>query len=1147
MILRNSKLFTLLLSFVLLSTYSFSSEGSSPLQKGKWVKVKVDKSGVYKITYDDLINWGFSSPQNVQVFGNGGAKIPTLISADDEIGLKETALYLDYGSDGVWNSGDFVAFYAEGPDVFKRYMRNDDDLFYSYFFNEYCRESYYFVTCNQEEPLKVAAEDNADLSTDYSVSGLDYFAGNEYNEKNLIKSGNKWVTDFDKSFSVEFSFPELVDDSKILFHSGFLLKANNSATLRVYANGDFNNSVATSPFDESEYIDNYSHNLDGEVLATSNLELEFTFSEDEYNTIMGCDYIYVNARRKPFVTYGQQLVMDQKANDYSVAEYNINANKEYVVWDVTDNNNPKELSTTYSGGELQFKTNGAFEHRLWLFEMSNLYSPVFVESVDNQDLEGLEDVDMVIISSDELRSEAERIAELHKNEDGLSVFIVNQKQIFNEFSSGRPDIGGIRAFMKCLYEKPDSRLKYLLLFGDGQYDNRKFDASSNLIMTYQSLQSSNSSYSFTSDDYYCIFGDGEGVKNMGDFVGDMAISVGRMPVNDVEEAKVAADKLYAYYNAKENLGYWCNNVCFVADDADAKKNVPEVYHTYHSEDYANVLLEQDPRFHIDKVYLEAYDEEVSVGGQRYPSAEKSISDAIKEGVLLLSFSGHGSIDRMTQEVVLSNHHVDEWKNIDKLPVVITASCEISTYDQPDDQTLGEKLFRQPDGGAIALLTTARTVFAQSNWQLGMNLFTHIANPNYCLGDALRVAKNNTQKGVDFKQNKRKFVLLGDPALRLHLPKQKVILSSINDIPKEDFQDTIKAMDKVTLKGYVGYDVSVETTYVDTVYSGDSYTVEHIDTIYTTVSLDSAYNGVVYVSLYDKKRTITAEGKNATVSYSDQTNIVYKGKASVEKGEFVVEFVAPKDILPFYGASKLVFIANDSSAIAGGHVSDIVLGGKAEDVVVDDEGPEIELFINDTTFVDGGLTDESPILLVKIKDESGVNLASGAIGHDAVAVVDENWSEMESLNGYYETELNTYKKGWIKYPLNELEEGRHEVMVRVWDVANNASEEYISFYVSSSASLAIDQVMNYPNPVSNYTKFYFEHNQQNVQLEYTVSVYNMAGSLVAEISENVDSDSFRVGPVEWQADDIAPGIYKYTITVKVGEEEAVGQNSLVILR
>ena len=699
----------------------------------------------------------------------------------------------------------------------------------------------------------------------------------------------------------------------------------------------------------------------------------------------------------------------------------------------------------------------------------------------------------------------------------MNVEVVNPKQIFNEFSSGRQDVSAIRDFAKMLYEQ-ENPLKYLLLFGDASYDPKeRLPNNTNYVISYQSANSTNELYSYVSDDFFALLDNEESILSNSANIPFLDIGVGRFPVQTEEEAKIVVDKVISY-NSNESYGDWRLNMCFVGDDNDEIETV----HSLQAEQLADFIAINHPSYNVDKIYLDAYQQESSTGGQRCASVNNAISDAINKGMFLVNYTGHGGELGWAHERILEIDDINSWRNTNKLPLFMTATCEFSRYDDPDRVSAGEQVFLKENGGAIALLTTSRVVFTGSNLDLNTsfleNIFTDNQDANR-LGDVLIRTKNNV---VDVSNtNHRNFTLLGDPALQLAYPKYNIVL---NQIP-----DSAKALGMVNISGEIQSN---------------------------GIKLKN-FNGIVYPKVYDKRRDYQTLGQDESpvFVFDLQKNLIFKGKSSVENGEFSFSFIVPKDINYDYGTGKVSLYAKgfvgDKLFDAYGHNLDIVIGGTSSEYIEDFEGPQIELFMNDTNFVFGGITDNNPSLYAILFDDSGINTVGNGIGHDMLAILDEESANPIVLNDFYESDINSFRRGIINYPFNTLSEGKHTLTARVWDVHNNSSQETLEFVVISSNNLTIQNLLNYPNPVVDYTSFYFDHNQNNEEMSIVLKILDLKGNIVKEIKDNIIPNGYKYGPIQWNGKSdsgakLKPGVYIFSLFASLKNGEISNNSGRLIL-
>jgi hypothetical protein len=699
--------------------------------------------------------------------------------------------------------------------------------------------------------------------------------------------------------------------------------------------------------------------------------------------------------------------------------------------------------------------------------------------------------------------QAVRLATMHNQDDDLSTAIVTPEAIYNEFSSGSQDVSAIRDFMKMFYDRNTSsgKLPYLLLFGDGSYDYKDFHKeNTNFVLTFQSPESFDPVHSYTYDDYFGFLDDSEGTGSF-----DMVdIGIGRLPVKTAEEAKSLVDKIFIYAGQGSSVqGDWRNMITFVADDEDDNEHMSQ------ADQLANFINAGNQQFNIDKIYLDSYQQSATPSGNRYPDVNKAITQRIEKGTLIMNYTGHGGETGWAHEEVLQLSDINSWDNREKMAVFVTATCEFSRYDDPVRTSAGEQVLLNPLGGGIALFTTSRPTFGTPNMAINQSFYKYAlpvpGASHPLMGDIIRDAKR--ESGSD--ENGRKFVLLGDPALRIVTPQLKVITTQINNKLIDSEPDTLSALSKITISGIIAN-------------SGDEKL--------------TSFNGTLTVSVFDKPTEITtlANDGGTPFTFSLQKNLLYKGHVEVTDGGFTFSFIVPRDISYKYGLGKISYYAQNGEEDAAGSYENIVIGGDGENAQTDNAGPEIGLYMNDFYFVNGGTTDENPALLALVSDKSGINTAGTGIGHDMVAVLDENYDAPYILNDYYESDVNTYESGRVLFPFVGLSEGAHTLLVKAWDVYNNSSESALDFVVVTSGSFIMENVMNFPNPFSDYTDITFSHNQQGKLLATTVTIFSITGKPVVTLYQEGQDFGSRSLPVRWDGRTstgnlAACGVYIYKIT------------------
>ncbi|HFC00045.1 MAG TPA: type IX secretion system sortase PorU, partial [Phaeodactylibacter sp.] len=715
---------------------------------------------------------------------------------------------------------------------------------------------------------------------------------------------------------------------------------------------------------------------------------------------------------------------------------------------------------------------------------------------------------------------AEKLRDHRMSHSNINVTIVRLDQIYNEFASGAADVTAIRDFAKMLLDRSD-QFKYLLLFGDGSFDyknitglNRSDDGetNNNIIPPYETNRSLHTIYAFPSDDYFGLLSEGEGTPNL---TGKLDIAIGRLPFKNEEEATDMVDKIIHYDTSPNTLGDWKNRIAFVGDDEDSGK------HSIDANGVSNLLKSEHKVYNHEKIFLDAYQQVSTSGGQRFPDAVSDINRNIFKGLLSINYLGHGGGSGWAQERILQRQQILNWDNFDKLPLMITATCSFTGYDDPNSVTAGELCMLNKKGGVIGLFTTVRAVFSNSNKELTeavfRNMFDRGANGEiFTIGDISRIAKNE----LGDTENKRKFALIGDPSMRLALPKYNISTTKINgNVVDTSSQDTIQALQKVTIEGQIeDFDGNILTDF----------------------------NGKIFPTIFDKSTTVRTLGQDEGSLIFDfdlQKNVIFKGVASVTNGKFTFTFIVPKDINYSYGFGKISYYAHDGvSTDAAGYYDKITIGGTNPNAIADNQPPVVEVYMNSEEFVFGGITDENPVLLVQLSDDNGINVVGNSIGHDLTGVLNENTQNTYILNDFYESALDDYTKGTVRYPLSNLKEGRHKIKVRAWDISNNSAEGYTEFIVANSAEAALKHVLNYPNPFMENTSFQFEHNLPNQVVDVQIRVFSVSGRLVKTIEEQLMTEGTRITGITWDGtdeygDQLGRGVYLYK--VKIGGIDARG--------
>jgi hypothetical protein len=1123
---------------------------TSVLADGQIFQLGVTEDGVYKIDFAFLQSLGVDvanlDPRRLQLFGNGGTMLPESNAADRPEDLVENAVFVSGQDDGRFDNGDYLLFYGQGPD---RWVWDATNALYRRQVNYYDRENYYFLKIGNSPGRRIAPRASAGGET-YTTDAYDAFSQHEKEEINILDaafnqpaSGKTWYgekfLEFATTQNFNYDFPNRLAAEPVRAYatfavrsigtsSGFRMRVGTAAPVAASVPAAVNYVYSKYAY-EGFLLGNFS------VPAGASVPVEMVFLANASGAEGWLNYLVLNARSALDMNAngGQLSFRDRRSAGTGVTAYRMLNAAGATVWDVTDPTAAVRQETVLQGNLLQFGADAAVGVREFVaFDGSSFLSPRAVGPVANQNLHGIvSPPDMVVVCHPTFEAQARAFADYRAAQRGIEVRTVNTTEIFNEFASGKGDPSAIRDFCRMLYERDNNgRFRYLLLFGDASFDykNNKVPASdnSNFVPTWQTLPSTEPTGSYNTDDYFAFLDPNEGgVANSG-----MDIAVGRFPVATVAQAQEAVDKLIAYESDPERLLDWKNRLCFIADDEDNNLHIND------ADPIAQNVATTYPRYNVNKIFLDAYPQVSTTGGNRYPAAQQDILGNIFRGTFILNYMGHGGEDGITEERVFTNSDINSLTNRRLLPLFITATCTFAPFDDPQiGASAGELLFLNPEGGAIALMSTTRVVYANANEALTNEVFERIFDfsPGQEPPSIGRVILESKEYSGADASNSRKFVLLGDPSMILPYPRYDVATVAINERPVTQ-QDTIRALQRVTVEGYIkNFDGSPMTTF----------------------------NGTIYPTVFDKVSTLRTRANDAGSLQRDfflQKNILYKGRATVTNGYFRFSFVVPKDIDYSFGNGKISYYAEAGIGMeASGFYAGIVVGGSDTNALADNQGPLVEVFMNDDRFAFGGVTDADPTLYVKLSDENGINTTGASIGHDLTGVLDDNTQRTYVLNDYYQAALDDYTRGELRYPLSRLDDGRHTVRVKAWDTYNNSGEGYTEFVVASDAEMALRNVLNYPNPFTTHTSFQFEHNFAGQALEVQVQVFTVSGRLLKTINETIVSDGFRVDDIEWDGlddfgDRLGRGVYVYKVTVRAdnaagGSVQQSAFQKLVILR
>ncbi len=1121
---------------------------NSVLQSGNWFQFYIEKSGVYKISKAFLIRMGVPEgvdPRTIRIFGNGGSMLPLVNSKAAANDLQESAIQVIGEGDGTFNDSDYVLFYGEGVDQW-----SDENLTH---LNLYDSKSYYFLTYGGESGKRIPELYQPSGNASKTYTTYDGYVFHEKDLTNIGRLGRKW---FGENFGVQqqqtFSFNLVnLDPSQPV-------KVNINAASASFGNTNFsytlnNQNLGSVSFNRisGQTVSGYENFFTKNVsINTNSATVTVNYSNGGVPSSMGyLDFIALEYTAN--LSGGNaQLLFSNKSlamESGNVLYVMNNASQVAQIWDVTDTNN---VQTLFNNGQnnISFKATGGSIRKYATVVNSDVYEPLLLPNskIANQNLKGAVfnegDVDYLIITNNTLRASAERLANFHRNSNNLKVKVITVDQIYKEFSSGKQDVAAIRNFIKYVYKNAsstDTRLRFVNLFGDASFDYKdRIPNNTNNVPVFYGMNlglrtssggdgSNFSSYTtFMSDDFYVLMDDDEGLMLDSDYGLDLA--VGRMLATNADEANAMVDKVLDY-NAKESQGRWRNVVVALSDDVDV---AGDFILQKGLNDMIDKVSVKKPFLNVKKIHMDSYLQESAAGGKRYPQAKKDLIETIENGALFINYFGHGGEDGLAHERIFAIDDAQRLNNYKKYPLFVTITCEFTRFDNPYRLTGGESMYKNRRGGAIALIATTREIGIESGRQINASFGEYLfpdSNSYSTIAEALMITKNNSSQ-----RDKNVVFYIGDPALKLAIPRPKVELTKINDIPFAEFTGNLEALGYVKLSGELRD--------------------EHDQFL-------NQFNGALAVQIFDKeidRKTLGNDGVmiNGVLGIMDFKTLgetIFRGNATVKQGVFSFDFVLPKDIKIAVGPGKVSFYAaQDTGLDYTGSNSQVSIGGINKNAPEDKTPPVVKLFMNDESFISGGVTSESPVFLAFLEDENGINTSSG-IGHDLTGILDGDESNPLIMNDYYETEPDNFRKGKISYPLKDLANGLHTLTFKAWDVYNNLVTSEIQFTVSKEEGVSLEKVLNYPNPFVNYTEFWFTHNRPFENLEVQVQVMTVTGRIVKTINQLITTNGNLSRDIKWDGlddfgDRIGKGVYIYRLTVKstVTNHKSEKVEKLVIL-
>lgn len=1145
----------LILTLLITTVFGASAQHShvfapnSVLSDGRWVKIALDgqSDGIYEITYAQLRKSGFTTLDNVSIYGFGGHMLDESFAASHLDDLPELAIYHDKKNERIlfFGQGTIAWSYDKG----KGYVHRQ---------NPYSDRAFYFIH-EKNAPAKTLESISSATDYDVTVSTSDAYLLHESELVNIGKSGRElYGESFVFNQNQNFTFKETLNAGEIKLTANFVAnsKTQSSFTLK---NNDSTIGTANISATSSDYVfateANISQTFETKSTSIPNIKVIF----NSQSTVKAAHLNYIQLEGKQDIALDSDrsfmLFRNLKSQD-SIIRYTFRKdNQDILIWDTTD---PIAVKIQETVGDSAFVANseGLRNYAIVDTNGSKFPSVSIIGEIGNQSLHAMKGIDMVIVAPIGLKSQAQKLADFRNAHDGLNVVVVTPEQIYNEYSSGTPDATAIRLFMKQLFgthaNNETKRQGYLLLFGDGHYNNRKIDAASNYLISYETEYSLSETSSTVCDDYFGFLDDNEGGKK--DYYGRIDISsdvvdigIGRIPVHTVAEAEAVVKKIIEY-SSNYHYGSWKNTLCFLSDDDKISESATDSpnSHMKHNDQIVHLLQETQghKKYLYNKIYLPAYTQTNTASGTDYPDARKQFMETLQQGVLMVNYAGHGATNSITNEMLMTSVLASQL-NMKNLPLWVTASCDISRWDD-DENSLGENLLLNSNGGAIALISTVRVVYAQQNLPLNLAIAKNLFNrkddgTRYRLGDIIMAAKQSL--ATDY--NKLNFCLLGDPSMTLSYPDYKLEVTDI------DYSDI------TTVRGRV----------IDPKTGGTADT----------------FNGLIYPSIFDRVDTIIADKglhQEPVYTFTNRTRKIFTGRDVIKNGEFSFSYITPKDV---YGTTEdgliNLYACSENTEEANGYLDNVKIAHPSDDNQ-DYEGPEItKLYINSSDFKDGETVGCTPYFFAEIHDKSGFNTSGIGIGHDITLTIKNINNTLANskqyvLNNHLTTFTGDPTSGNVRFAIPKLDYGNYELTFKVWDSFNNSSTKTIHLVVSEKQKPKAIAIQAFPTPAvqGEIITFRILHNIPGSTTDVRLQIFSQTGTKIYDAvsnnsssevlylhenakekidvdkSINADESAEFIGAssINWKAD-VMPGIYIYKVYLSSGDSEQSTESKLFMVK
>lgn len=1018
---------------------------SSRLANGRWVKIEVDTTGVYAITYDQLRAWGFSRPDRVAVFGTG-AVVPT------EHNFVETVPD-DLPAAPAISRGNRLIFYAEGDT--RAVPTSDRSAVFTR--NYYDTHSYYFLT-EAEEPIAAmpatAYDGNPsersviDRSLAISICEpeeyIPGFGGAQF-FSNPIAPGT--VRRF--TLPVE-DFTHRRNGGSRIGYLGFTYIANQEESGQYSPTVTLDDSWTVTAADygrtdrhaATTLFSNRSGSLNFSAESTPGaLDITFGVPADFSGDFWCVDKIYAVYTQLNRLGSSPWRMLNLTSVNAGTPVSVAGAPDNLEVWNVTDPAAPTRLLPDFGDDGTALVTldrtySSSTSGQILIFDSAaDFPTPNFCGEVANQNLHGITEVpQMLIVTTRSMLESARELAQIHASTRNFDVIAVCQDDIFNEFSSGSRSPQAIHRFAKMLHDRDAAgRFGYILLYGPSVSDNRFINCRPGDVLV--SMQAENSSdvssnsTNYCTDVYFGMVDDSFDMSKLPIQYGQL--SVGRLPVQTQLQASGVNRKIERFITNPTPPAAAMR--AFFLSDVDASATADE--HTVHNDTARANLRRAFPDMVFSNLDLIEYSGLQESKGQIQPLATERFRRELKDGCGLIWYSGHAAQANITSPIIWDFEK--ELGNSNSFyPWGVFSTCLMFNFDASSNSLL-ELMVLNPDGGLIGGTASGREVYLVYNEWLNLAMARQLAaaTPGMTMADVFRLARNSIipPENPTIANNRSKNALCynycGDPSLPLYIPSESVVF----EIEGQEEIATLSALTETTVNAAIAGASDFNGSGQLRLFSKRVYRNRQPDTAQSTRSMKSWLGFLEH-------------------TFVDEADLIAEYPVTVENGRISASVVLPAVELD--SARMYIYVRDAATGhLATGHT---LINTR----IPDSPDTDFALSSFEATYIDtpdavSGSVVARPGTFHAIVNPGGAGIKTNVAGMGRLKCIVDGQT---NLNKVLSATFNADGRLEIYCKLPDLADGTHWIETTVTDYAGNAVCNRYDFTLDSApltADVSVD--------------------------------------------------------------------------------------------